>query len=247
MQLTAEEKFNQAVAWVTQEIKKQSLVDPEEFVRFEFKSYSDGTIPSIDDQKLAIKALINAVALEITENIYPYSPFIRSAVASIGSLEPHGYALKILLPNFEIIRGQPYRIHEFIKEKNKVNDKEFENTSSSSLKPTAQKINSIEWVDNFRWQGDTFVFGDYGKVNFSSDARKALFRTLTDAKGDWVSVGKLKGHKDTNYTRATIKQIEDRLEPKLKKHISIPSTQDDDAGKKPLQGAYRIKFDPNPK
>lgn len=246
MQLTAEEKFNQAIAWVTQEIKKQSLADPEDFVRFEFKSYSDGTIPSIDDQKLAIKALINAAALKIAENISPYPPFIRSAVESIGPLEPKGYYLKILLPNFEIIRGQPYRIHELIKE-NKAKVDKLEDTSPTLLSPSVKIVKNIEWVDNFRWQGDTFVFGDYGKVIFSSDDRKALFRTLTDAKGDWVSISKLKGNKDTNYTRATIKQIEDRLEPKLKKHISIPSTQDDDAGEKPLQGAYRIRFIPNSK
>lgn len=105
--------------------------------------------------------------------------------------------------------------------------------------PTTQ--GKIVWSEDFRWEGDTFMFGNYGTVHFSSSERKTLFKCLTDMKGNWVTVKKLQGPKDANYVRATIRQIEERFHSNLKDHISIPSTLDDNAEPKPSQGAYRIK------
>ena len=110
---------------------------------------------------------------------------------------------------------------------------------------TVTLYNGHNWGDDFVWKGNEFIFGSYGSINFESDDRKALLKALTDARGNWVTISKLKGDKDTNYARATIKQIENRLAPKLKKHVSIPSTKDDDLEPRPPgQGAYRIKFIP---
>jgi len=112
------------------------------------------------------------------------------------------------------------------------------------VKPIAKSAQP-NWSDDFVWKGNEFVFGNYGSINFSSDNRRALFKTLSDARGNWIAIGKLKGNKDANYVRATIKQIEDRFIPELKKHVIIPSTQNDDLEPKPSQGAYRIKFTPS--
>lgn len=213
MQLRAEEKFNQAVVWVTQEIKKESLADPEEFVRFEFKSSSDSTIPSIDDQKLAIKALINAVALKIVENIYPYPSYISSAVASIGGLEPSGYVLQTLQPNFEIIRGQPHRIHDFIKEKNKVKVRESENTSPTILQlPTQttdnQAVSTVVWPEDFKWKDEnTYDLAGKGQIEFmpkENNNRRIYFKMMTDNK-DWVETRKMSGETGEEEAKVKIK------------------------------------------
>lgn len=114
--------------------------------------------------------------------------------------------------------------------------------------PNSQVV-SVEWLDDFVWQGNTFVFGDYGNITFSSTDKKNLFKTLTDARGDWTTIENMEketGKNGVSYIRSTIGQIEKRFKPKLRKHVSIPSTREDedDVGTKPDQGkgAYRIKF-----
>ena len=128
---------------------------------------------------------------------------------------------------------------EYVK-RNKSDEKE------DKPKETATKIDltvkeKIVWPDDFRWEGKDFIFGQYGNINFTSEDRRFIFKTLTDKKGNWATIKELKGDKDAGYVRSTIKQIEDRLPEKAKDHISIVSTQDDDISKKPNAGAYRIK------
>lgn len=109
-----------------------------------------------------------------------------------------------------------------------------------------KKQPTCEWSDDFKWQGKSFVFGKHGTVNFNSKPRIALFRELTQARGGWITVQKLKEitAEDENYVRPTIGQIERGMKKELRKHISIPSTEEDDLQPKPSQGAYRIKFTP---
>lgn len=104
----------------------------------------------------------------------------------------------------------------------------------------------IEWSEDFKWEGNSFIFGKHGRINFNSETRIALFRELTEAKGNWVTVKKLKesSGKNESYVRPTIGQVERSMKPELKKYISIPSTEEDDLQPKPSQGAYRIKFTP---
>lgn len=106
---------------------------------------------------------------------------------------------------------------------------------------------ACEWSDDFKWQGNKqFVFGRFGIVNFNSKSRIDLFRELTKAKGGWVTVKRLKDitGKNDSFVRPTIGQIERSMKAELKKHISFPSTGEDDLQPKPSQGAYRIKFSP---
>ncbi len=107
---------------------------------------------------------------------------------------------------------------------------------------TQSHVGKIEWRNDFKLDVDSFVFGNYGKISFKSKDRKNLFQQLFNAKGAWVTVQKLTGSKDANYVRATIKQIEDQMQVNLKKHLKIPSTQDDELEPRPLQGAYRLRF-----
>lgn len=105
------------------------------------------------------------------------------------------------------------------------------------------------WIDDFHWEGKKFVFGKYGNTSsFNSKDRKSLFNELTKAKGDWVTVRKLREVTKQNdaYVRPTIGQIENSWSKELRKHISIPATDKDDLFPKPEEGAYRIKFMPNP-
>lgn len=97
------------------------------------------------------------------------------------------------------------------------------------------------WTDDFTWDDNDFIFGKYGSISFTSKDRKSILKALTDKKGGWVTITELKGDKNPSYVRSTIKQIEDRLPETAVGHISIVSTQDDDAQGKPNAGAYRIK------
>lgn len=108
---------------------------------------------------------------------------------------------------------------------------------------TTEKFSKIpEWPDDFEWKDDVFVFGKYGTISFTSQDRKFILEKLTVKKGDWATINELKGNKDAGYVRSTIKQIEDRLSKDAKKYIVIVSTQDDNFGNKPSEGAYRIKL-----
>jgi hypothetical protein len=118
--------------------------------------------------------------------------------------------------------------------------KQQDNPVSVKMAKEAQKP---LWQANFRWEKNAFVFGTYGQKDFSSSDRKAMFKKLTDAKGNWVKVAELKGSKKKDYVKSTISQIETSFLQELRQHISIPSTKDDDLEGKPEgQGAYRIKF-----
>ena len=121
-----------------------------------------------------------------------------------------------------------------------------ENDGSEKPQNTPTKINreaseEAVWSDDFRWEGNDFVFGEYGSINLVSSDRKHIFKALTEKKGGWATISELKGNKDAVYVRSTIKQIEDRLPEKAKEHIKIVSTQEDDSIEKPNAGAYRIK------
>ncbi len=106
---------------------------------------------------------------------------------------------------------------------------------------------TAEWSEDFRWEGNNFVFGELGSINFKSDVKISLFNALVGAKGGWVTIRELKKitEKDEkSYIRPTIGHIENDMSPKIKKHINIPSTRDDNLSPKPQSGAYRIKYQP---
>lgn len=123
-------------------------------------------------------------------------------------------------------------------------------SKSSNQTEELEGRNAPRWQDDFKWQGKKFVFGQYGSTGvFNSKTRRTLFHELTEAKGNWVTVRKLKQavDKDEAYVRPTIGQIERSFDISLRRYISIPSTvtDEDDLPTKPQQGAYRIKFTPN--
>jgi hypothetical protein len=104
-----------------------------------------------------------------------------------------------------------------------------------------------EWQDDFVWQDKNFIVGDYGSVDLKSPIRLKLFSMLTEAKGNWVKVQDMRAEtgKDASFIRSTLGQIEKQFKPDLRKHLSIPSTKEDNLGNKPSQGAYRLKFKSN--
>lgn len=157
--------------------------------------------------------------------------------------KPQGSIWATIKDQPEIIRKEDAQIRLSTKKfgylVNKLRSLVAENKVGS---PTIHQTSAdIEWQDNFLWQGNDFVFGNYGKIAFVESDRKKLFKLLTDAKGNWVTVQKMEKEVGKNI-RPTIGQIEQKLGSELKKHVSIPSTQEDNAGQKPSQGAYRIKF-----
>lgn len=132
------------------------------------------------------------------------------------------------------------KIRDEYVERSKANDKTEEPKSPAKI---VRKSNEeTVWSENFRWEGKDFIFGQFGKITFTSDDRKHILKSLTDKKGGWATINDLKGDKDAGYVRSTIKQIEDRLPKEAKGHIKIVSTQEDDDIEKPSTGAYRIKI-----
>jgi hypothetical protein len=116
-----------------------------------------------------------------------------------------------------------------------------ENTAKEvELRPNDKE----KWPNDFVWDGETYIFGKFGTIDFDSEDRKHIFKVLTDKKGGWATINDMKGNKDAGYVRSTIKQIEDRLPKEVKKKIKILSTKDDDIEEKPKVGAYKIRILP---
>lgn len=236
MSPTAEETFNQAVEWVTKEIKKEILAGPGELVSFNFKASSDNALPLIEDQRRAVKALLNCGAIKIVENIYPYPSYIISSMTFMGDLAPSGYVLEILQPNFDKISGQPQRIHELIKE----------NASASPLDAPPQKTtnkqaaNSIVWPQGFKWKdNDTFDLDGKGEIEFSpkeDNKTKTYFKMMADAK-DWVKVIDMLEvtGENASQVRTKLNQIKAKIRNRGYSHlITVESKGDYSAG------AYRL-------
>jgi len=160
--------------------------------------------------------------------------------AKYNNEDTFGYGsigIKVNLVNFDDFYAKIKQ--EFEKRKQTL---EEENKPATHTK-VSEKANDVAlWSDDFRWEGNDFVFGVYGGINLVSSDRKHIFKVLTDKKGGWATISELKGNKDAGYVRSTIKQIEDRLPEKAKEHIKIVSTQEDDSIEKPNAGAYRIKI-----
>lgn len=138
------------------------------------------------------------------------------------------------------------KFHDFYEKiKNELSKREKVFNEKEKLKKIVEKPLTVEnrvvWPKDFKWEGNSFVFGKFGTISLISKDRKHILKTLTDKQGNWATISQLKGDKSASYVRSTIKQIEDRLNNEAKKHIKIISTQEEDSLEKPNQGAYRIK------
>ncbi len=119
--MTPEEKFNQEVWWVLQEIKKEGLATRKDcYVCFEFQSpQSDNNkfIPPREDQRRAIKLLENEGAIRIEKNKYssPVSEYVHITdllAAKTNNIKPIGYFLEILQPKFNEIYEKFRKLNE---------------------------------------------------------------------------------------------------------------------------------------
>ncbi len=140
--------------------------------------------------------------------------------------------------------GKFEEFHQQIKKEFEVRKDNKQKKEKQTIVKTKEADKKTKWSDDFQWDNKSFIFGKYGKIDFTSKDRIHILKVLTNKKGKWATISELKGNKDASYVRSTIKHIEDRLPEKAKKHISIPSTTEDDFENKPNEGAYRIKFLP---
>lgn len=139
-----------------------------------------------------------------------------------------------------------YDFYKTIKEEFKKRKESFSEDGKPVTTPKIEQPapEEVNWSDDFRWEDKNFVFGKYGSISFTSDDRRHILKILSDKKGGWATLKELRGNKDDDYVRSTIKQIEDRLPEEAKEHVLIVSTQDDNSKEKPSVGAYRIKIKP---
>ena len=105
-----DEKFNQIIWWVLQEINKEYLsTHKDQNVYFEFQSpvnNNDDSIPPIKDQKTVMEFLKNKEAIKVVREKYS-NDFLKDFNIRITSLtnnpKPIGYFLEILQPQFDKI------------------------------------------------------------------------------------------------------------------------------------------------
>jgi hypothetical protein len=101
------------------------------------------------------------------------------------------------------------------------------------------------WPDDFRWEGEKFVFGKHKDVSYKSPMRKDLFDQLAKAKGNWVKTQDLAKGKPENYVGKTIAQMEKRFPKAIRGYVFLSSTLElSDPLKKPGFGAYRMRVLP---
>jgi len=250
--MTPEETFNQQVWEILQDIREESLATekgkPIEY-KFPVRHFVGVGIISQERQKKIIYKLQEWGALKVRED--PFEP---------PESTPYVFYLDLIQLKFSKIYQKFQKTCDLTSYLNTYQKKLFQGSKNppkfsqlKTIKPdNKSKQNNLKkdspkkasWSNNFKWQNKVFIFGKYGKINFNSEIRIALFKELTNAKGGWVRVRKLKEitGKDDSYVRPTVGQIERSMKPSLKQHISIPSTNDDDLQPKPAEGAYRIKF-----
>lgn len=96
--MTPEEKFNQEIWWILQELKKEYRATLEdEYVRFNYQTPSE-KIPSHDDQRRALGVLQKEGAIKFIRNVYP-RPF--ESLAETIEIKPIGIILEIFEKDFE--------------------------------------------------------------------------------------------------------------------------------------------------
>lgn len=121
----------------------------------------------------------------------------------------------------------------------------FDKTQTSELmdKKIEEEVKVANWSNEYKWEGNTFSFGNGNDISFQSLPTRKLFAVLARKKGGWATMHELKQEtgKNPEYIRATIRQIEVRLKHKIRLPVTIPSTKDDNLQPKPQEGAYRIK------
>lgn len=98
------EKFNQAIWWVLQEIKKENLSTRKDYYTcFEYQSPdndSNNLIPSREDQKRILNLLKNKKVIKIEKNKYS-DPLMIDFFAQMKNIKPIGCLLEILQPKFD--------------------------------------------------------------------------------------------------------------------------------------------------
>jgi len=98
--MPAEEKFNQNVWWILQEIKNESRATPkDEYVRYDINFENKDDIPSPANQRRAVRLLANEGAIEIQREKYPLG--IMKMGAELYNWKIIGYSLDVLQPKFD--------------------------------------------------------------------------------------------------------------------------------------------------
>jgi len=99
MTLTQEEKFNQMVWWLLKELKIEILSSTSKTIYLDIKTENkDNNVPSSDNQRRAIRALVNNGAIRMRREKYPLD--MMKIGAELYNWKPIGHSLEIL-PGFD--------------------------------------------------------------------------------------------------------------------------------------------------
>ena len=69
--------------------------------------------------------------------------------------------------------------NEYVK-RNKANDKNEEIQAPAKIDREASE--KTVWSNDFKWDGNNFLFGKYGSINIVSNDRKHILKVLADKK-----------------------------------------------------------------
>lgn len=117
-----------------------------------------------------------------------------------------------------------------------------EQKSDGHSRNSSNLAQTPKWQDDFQRQGNSFIFGDIGEIEFGDTEAKRLFNCLFIKKGDWFKKREYLEEKFSyEYIRPTIRSINTRLKQKTNNRIKIVSTKSDETSyPKPETSAYRI-------
>lgn len=109
--MTPEEEISRAVWFVIRELKKESLVTPEdEYINFWYQSGEQNKLPSEKDQRRAIKKLRKEGAIKVIDTLYR-KPFDFLGATTLG-IASNGERIDLLEPTFTEIYKHYARVYE---------------------------------------------------------------------------------------------------------------------------------------
>ena len=154
--MNLEKKLNQAIWWALQELKKEDFATPkDEYIYFEYQS-TDKTIPTIRDQKIALKFLEKESAIKIRRNKYSF-PMISDDLAELYNLKPIGCFLSILQPKFNNLYLQYEKKYSFAEKEETNSTKNIPNKFVITIKDKEIWINKY-LLSKPHAVGDNFEF-----------------------------------------------------------------------------------------
>lgn len=226
--------------WVLQELQKEDLARsaPEELICFEYQNpKTKSSIPSWNDQRLAINILENKHAIEIIRKWYG-TPILTALAADTMGIKPSGIYLDILQPKFDEVYEEYKKACNLqdYQEAALRNGKDIKDVQAKEQKSFPHKLPAGTTWENviIKFLDDEYVLISIRGLEYSTDYKQMGFE---DSRG--------KG------SRPNFQWIFLKVLAKVNGELTIKDSQAKDRYKKQkellsksLQSYFKIDYDP---